>query len=199
MAFIVDARTLSCPQPVILTQKALEESDAVTTIVDNEIAKENVSRLARKKGFDVETEKRGEEYHLHLSRRGDAADPGEDEPYLSCNSADGPIVLLLATDTVGRGSDELGGKLMTAFVQILGEIAPKPDVIILMNSGVKLAAHGSQVIEDLRALVEQGTELLVCGTCVNHYDLKESLRVGTISNMFDIASAMFGAGKVIRP
>lgn len=199
MAFIVDARTLSCPQPVVLTQKALEESDQVTTIVDNEVAVENVTRLAQKKGFDIKVEvKKDREFHLHLTRNRSLTGENqvEGQSGLGCQGT-GPTVLLLASDALGQGSDELGKKLITAFVQMLGEISPKPDTIVLMNSGVKLAVEGSQVIEDLRGLSDKGVEILACGTCLGYYDIKEQLRVGKISNMYDIASALFSAGRLV--
>ncbi len=196
MALTVDARTLSCPQPVVLTNKAVEESDQVITIVDNEVAKENVTRFARSKGFDVTVEEKSGEFHIHLTR-GEAAEQTCCEPLAT--TGDEPPVLLIASDSIGRGSDELGQKLMTAFVQILSEVNPQPKTIIFMNSGVKLVCEGSQVIEDLRALAEQEIELLACGTCLGYYDIKEKLAVGQVSNMFDIATAMMGASKVIAP
>ncbi len=189
---IVDARGLDCPHPVILTNKAFDESDAVTTIVDNEVAKENVSRLAKSKGFSIKVEEKDGDFHLHLRREGCAVLESTSEP------ASGPTVLLLASDTMGQGSEELGKKLMTAFVQVLHEISPQPQKIICLNSGVKLVAKGSQVIEDLRAMEEKGVEILACGTCLGHYDLKEKLAVGKVSNMFDIASALLGAGKIVE-
>jgi len=189
---IVDARGLDCPHPVILTNKAFDESDAVTTIVDNEVAKENVSRLAKSKGFSIEVEEKEGDFHLHLKREGCAVLEKLSEP------TSGPTVLLLASDEMGRGSEALGKKLMTAFVQVLHEISPQPQKIICLNSGVKLVVEGSQVIEDLRAMEEKGAEILACGTCLGHYDLKEKLAVGKVSNMFDIASALLGAGKIVE-
>lgn len=192
MALTIDARGLACPHPVVLTNKAFEESDEVITIVDNPVARENVSRLAESKGFRVQAETRGDGIYLHM-KRGHAA---ASQP--SCGVlVSGPTVLLIASDAVGRGSDELGRKLMVSFVQILHEITPRPETIIFMNSGVRLVAEGSPVIEDLRSLQEQGVRILACGTCLGFYDLKEKVRVGQISNMFDIASALLGAGRFV--
>ncbi len=193
MVLTIDARGLACPQPVVLTNNAFGESDEVTTVVDNEVAKENVTRLAQSKGFVVQVERNDGDFHLHLKREG----PAPDETLNS--SVSGPTVLLIASDIVGRGSDELGRMLMTAFVQVLHEITPRPDTILFMNSGVKLVAEGSQVIEDLRALEEKGAELLACGACLGYYDLKDKITVGQISNMYDIASRLFAAGKIINP
>ncbi len=193
MGMVVDARGLDCPQPVILTNKAFDEVDELTTIVDNAVARENVIKLARTKGFNIAVEEKEGDFHLHLTREscGIQVDAGQ--------LASGPTVLLIASDSIGRGSDELGRKLMTAFVQVLHDITPQPDMIIFINSGVKLVAEGSQTIEDLRSLEETGIELLACGTCLGYYDLKEKIVVGKISNMFEIASSLFGAGKIINP
>ncbi|MCP4680574.1 MAG: sulfurtransferase-like selenium metabolism protein YedF [Deltaproteobacteria bacterium] len=199
MTLTVDARTLACPEPVVLTNKAIEEADNVTTVVDNDVARENVKRFARNKGFQVSVEEKDGAFHIHMTK-GEAAPSGDNCCESTTSSTDdGPIVLFIAGDGIGSGSDELGKKLMTAFVQIQGEVSPKPKTIILMNSGVKLVCDGSQVIEDLRGLAEQGVEILACGTCLGYYDIKETLRVGTISNMFDIAQAMMSAAKVVAP
>ena len=194
MSMVIDARGLDCPHPVILSNKAFEESDDVTTIVDNEVAKENVSRLAKSKGFSMEVTENDGDFYLHLKREGCAGLGSSISPPTS-----GPIVLLIASDTMGRGSEELGRKLMTSFVQVLHEISPQPEKIVFINSGVKLVATGSQVIEDLRALEDNEIEILACGTCLGYYDLKEKIAAGRISNMYDIASALFNAGKIVNP
>jgi selenium metabolism protein YedF len=194
MGMVVDARGLDCPQPVILTNKAFDEVDKLTTIVDNEVARENVSKLARSKGFSIEIEEKEGDFHLHLTRDESVIEQTFCSPFVT-----GPTVLLIASDSIGRGSEELGQNLMTTFVQVLHEIKPQPEVIIFMNSGVKLVAKGSKVVEDLRSFEDHGTELLACGTCLGYYDLKEKVAVGKISNMFEIASVLFSAGKIINP
>ncbi len=192
MALTIDARGLACPHPVVLTNKAFEESDEVITIVDNAVARENVTRLAESKGFRVNVETKADGIYLHMSREASPKAQASCRPLLS-----GPTVLLIASDGIGRGSEGLGRKLMVSFVQILHEISPRPDTVIFMNSGVRLVAEGSPVIEDLRALQERGVRILACGTCLGHYDLKEKVAVGQISNMFDIASALLGAGRLV--
>ncbi len=193
MGMVVDARGLDCPQPVILTNKAFDEVDELTTIVDNEVARENVAKLARTKGFIVEAEEKNGDFHLYLTRESSGAQVDISQ------AAGGPTVLMISSDSMGSGSDDLGRKLMTSFIQVLHDITPQPDTIVFVNSGVRLVIEGSQVIEDLRTLEEMGTELLACGTCLGYYDLKDAVSVGKISNMFEIASAMFGAGKIISP
>ena len=192
MSITVDARGLSCPQPVVLTNQAFGESDDVTTIVDNEIARENVSRLAGTKGFSVEVEEKEGVFHVHMSRE---CDLKEEPPR---RVASGPTVLLVASDCFGQGSEELGQLLMRSFFHTLGEVSPLPDQIIFVNSGVKLVVEGSELLDDLRALEEQGIQILACGTCLGYYEIKDSVASGQISNMYDIASALLNAGKLIE-
>ena len=192
MAKVVDARGLECPQPVVLTNKALEGSDEVTTIVDNEIAKENVSRLARSKAFRVEIEEKDALFYLHLTRE------SSETELLPEKGVTGPTILLIASDSFGRGSEELGQLLMRSFLHTLGEVSPLPDRIICLNSGVKLVVEGSLALDDLRVLEEKGIGILACGTCLGYYEIKDKIVVGRISNMYDIASALLGAGKIIE-
>ena len=79
------------------------------------------------------------------------------------------------------------------------DLEPKPSRLILINSGVQLAAEGSNVLDTLRALSEEGVEILSCGTCLDFYKLKEKMKVGVISNMYDIIQSMVEADRLIRP
>ena len=110
-----------------------------------------------------------------------------------------PLVIVLSSDRLGRGNDELGEVLMRSFVHTLLTLEPRPATIILYNTGVRLASRESALIDDLRQLEAAGVELFVCGTCVNYFELKEQLGAGIISNMYDIAAAMTGAGKLVIP
>lgn len=79
----------------------------------------------------------------------------------------------------------------------MGEVQPLPDTIIFLNSGVKLVATDSPVLEDLQDLAGRGAAILACGTCLGHYGLKEQVAVGEISNMYTIAETLLNAGKVV--
>jgi selenium metabolism protein YedF len=192
----VDARGLACPQPVILTRAALQEADAVLAIVDNETSRQNVTRMAEKAGYVVQAETRDDGIYLHISRPAEAAAPAPAAAPASAPAA-GPLVLVIPSETMGRGDDELGGILIRGFFHAVGQVAPQPDTIIFFNSGVKLVVEGSPVLEDLRALADQGVELLACGTCLGHYGLKEKVAVGVVSNMYTIAETLLRAGKVV--
>ncbi len=195
MAKIVDARGLPCPQPVLLTRDALRESDAVTTIVDSDTARHNVSRMAERAGYTVRAEEREDGVYLHIARG--AAAP-EAAPAPAPAPSGGPLVLVVPSEFMGRGEhEELGQILIRGFLHTLNEVSPLPDVIIFFNSGVKLTVEGSPVLEDLRNLEAQGVQILICGTCLGYYGLKEKVAVGEVSNMYTIAETMMQAGRVV--
>jgi selenium metabolism protein YedF len=181
---------------VILTRNALQDSAAVLTIVDNATAQQNVTRMAEKAGCTVRAEVREDGIYLNISR-GDAPQAEAiSEP--ASAPATGSLVLVIPSEFMGRGDEELGHILIRAFFHTLGEVAPRPDTIIFFNSGVKLVVEGSRVLEDLRALCEQGIEILACGTCLGHYELKDKVAVGQVSNMYTIAETLLRAGKVVN-
>ncbi len=197
MTTTVDARGLACPQPVIQTRKAMEQADLVVTLVDNETARTNVSRMAERSGWQVAVTSDGDAFSISLTK-GDAVPQAEPKLVGKIAVVDGPLVLVVSADVMGRGDAELGNILVRSFFHTLGEVEPLPQTIVFFNSGVKLACEGSQVLDDLCALAEQGIEMLVCGTCLGYYELTEELDVGQVSNMYDIAESMLGAGKVVR-
>jgi selenium metabolism protein YedF len=197
MTTVVDARGLPCPQPVIQTRNAMQESApgtgvSVTTIVDNETAQQNVTRMAEKAGATVQAEKRDDGIYLHITE-GEAPRNRvfQKKPGFS-------TVLVIPSEFMGRGDAELGHILIRGFFHTLGEVEPLPDTIIFFNSGVKLVVEDSPVLEDLQNLCGRGIEILACGTCLGHYDLKDKIAVGEVSNMYTIAETMLGAGKVIN-
>jgi selenium metabolism protein YedF len=208
MPVIVDARGLACPQPVILAKKAIVENEAVTILVDNPIAVENIRRLAEKTacGFSF-ADKGGGTLEIALTRK-DVTDrrPVDSEAIaeeLSCTSAPGkgpgPFVVVLSNNHMGRGDDVLGDVLIRSFIHTLLQLNPPPDTIICYNAGVKLAAKDSAVLDDLQQLRQAGVDILVCGTCVNYFALGEQIAVGHVSNMYDIAETMAGASRLLRP
>jgi selenium metabolism protein YedF len=196
MSKTVDARHLPCPQPVILTRKALAEADEVTAVVTSETSRDNVRRMAEKAGYQVAVEEGDGEYRLSIGR-GTTAAPAP-EPAVEAAPAAGPLVLVVSDNKMGRGNQELGEVLVRGFFHTLGEVTPRPDMIIFFNAGVWLAIDDSLVLDDLQALELEGVEILACGTCLNYYGITDRLSVGVVSNMYDIAEAMLGAGKVVN-
>lgn len=198
MSKVLDARGWECPKPVIETRKALQSENALTVIVDNRAARENISRLASKSGCKFRVEEKDDGVYIHIEREGDAPAQQEPEPgpYIEC--AGGKLVLMIAADTLGSGDDELGNVLMRVFMPTFLEVEPRPDTMIFINSGVKLTVSDSPVLEDLQALASEGVEILVCGTCLNYFDLTDKIAAGEISNAYTIAETLLRAGKTVR-
>ena len=208
MKTTVDARGLVCPQPVILAKKAMEENEEVIVLVDNAFAVENIRRMALKTGcrFSV-AEKGGEIREITLMRTGATGQTPMDEgalaDELSCAVTPvrdhGPFVVILSDNHMGRGDDVLGDILIRGFIHTLLQLNPLPDAIICYNAGVKLAMRDSAALDDLQQLAQAGVDILVCGTCINYFELGDSLAAGHISNMYDIAETMAGAARLLRP
>ncbi len=196
MRRLIDCRGLACPQPVIQTKKAMSEEEQITTIVDNDAAVTNVSRMAGKEGFAVDVEEREDGIYLDLTRIG-AAPQTESTSYALAEGSTGPLVVLIPSDGMGRGDEELGSILIRSFLHTLNEVEPVPDTIVFLNAGVKLTVEGSLVLEDLQTLEGKGVEILACGTCLGHFALKDKIAVGQVSNMYSIAETLLGAGKVV--
>jgi selenium metabolism protein YedF len=202
MAKIINAKGLACPEPVILTKKALEQQDDITVIVDNDTAVENIRRLGSKLGCALHIEKKeGGVFHIQLARdtaEGTQPEAEKDTDVLYSESCGlGPLVVVISSDRMGRGDDELGYVLIRSFIHTLLALDPLPGTIIFYNTGVKLAVRDSEVLDDLKQLEEAGASILVCGTCMNFFGISEKLGVGCISNMYDITSTMAGAGRLI--
>jgi len=193
---IVDARGLACPQPVIRTRQAMQEGDQVVALVDNEAALSNVSRMAEKAGWRVDVSRQGDDYRIALAK-GEGVQP-KPLPLGRAEPSSDPLVLVVSADKMGRGEAELGQILIRGFFHALGEVEPQPQTMILFNTGVRLACEGSPVLEDLSALAAAGVEILVCGTCLNYFQLKERLAAGRVSNMYEIAETMLRAGKLVH-
>lgn len=191
MEKVVDARGLACPQPVIQTKKALETlspDGELVTIVDNEVARDNVLKLVRSMECVASVKEQGNEYYIHIRK--------ETLPSTQLSVHPGQV-LLVTSATLGRGSEELGGVLMRSFFYSLSETEVLPRRIIFINSGVHLCCQGSPVLDSLLALEQKGVEVLACGTCLDYYHLKEKLCIGSVTNMYTIIEHLTAAEKVI--
>lgn len=188
---LVDARNLPCPQPVMLTMQALAEAEEVTTIVDNESARDNVARLGESQDCQVRIEPRGDGIYLTLKKLEAGASKEDTGPATRA-------VLFIGSDILGRGENrELGDLLMQSFLHTIIGLTSRPETIIMINNGVKLVAEGSPVLGELSQLENRGTEILACGTCLSRLQLTDKIRVGRISNMYNIADSLLKASKVL--
>ncbi len=201
MSELVNAKGLACPEPVILAKKALDAHDEVTVLVDNEMSLENVQRLASSSGCAVETiAEAGGVFRLEIKKQQGKATPCAASPGPApVQSSQGPTIFVIASNIMGYGNDDLGALLMKAFIHTAVDLERLPDMMILYNTGVKLAAPDSGALDDLKALEEKGVKILVCGTCVNFFDLTGKIGAGTVSNMYDIAGALSSAGRIVKP
>ena len=191
MSIKVDARGLACPEPVIATKKALAEitDGVVTTIVDNETARENVTKFAVSSKCGVSVDKLGGHYYIQITKPADQDVKGE-EPGSS-------VVYLFGGNTLGRGSEELGEILLKSFFFSLLETEPQPKTLLFLNSGVKLTVEGSPVLDHLGTLASRGVKILSCGTCLDYFALKESLAIGEVTNMYNILAELSKSGRAI--
>lgn len=174
----IDARGLDCPEPVVKTKNALDEHREITTIVDNRIAAKNVSKLAEKMNCSVEINEESDDFQVVLRQR----ENNESKRVLEQKGK----VYFIKSDKLGEGEAELGSVLMNGFIYTLLDVDPLPDRIIFINSGVKIPTLNEDAIDSLESLEEKGVEILSCGTCLDYYELKDQLAVGTVSNMYEI-------------
>ena len=190
-----------CPIPVVKATKALGEFKEAGTLevqVDNEIAIQNLTRLADSKGLKSRSEKLGDNlFAITMEVNGPLTMGGED---LSCHvDSRGDVVVAIDTDAMGRGSDDLGRTLMKGFIYAVSQLETLPKTILFYNGGAKLTTEGSVSLEDLRSMEAQGVQILTCGTCLNFYGLADKLAVGSVTNMYVIVETLAKAGKVIKP
>ena len=189
----IDARGKPCPQPVLLLKGAMEQGESVIRVtVDNEGAVQNLTRFTESKGFQVKNKKTGEGFIVEVKKV-----EYEQKENESGITEKGDTVLFVSSNILGKDSKELGKILMKAFFGTLkdGKIAVKK--IIFLNSGVKLTSRGSDLIDILKTLEENGVEILSCGTCLDYFGLKEKLSIGKISNAYEILSSLENADKII--
>ncbi len=200
----VDAMGQACPAPVILTMKAIEGLQGggeVETLVDNEIAVQNLTRMAETKGYALSAEKISDaEYHVRITV-GESDDTAADPAFLNClpDQRKKNEVVAVSSRTMGEGDDVLGAILIKGFLFALTEQAQLPDTILFYNGGAYLTCKGSESLEDLKTLEAKGVTILTCGTCLNHYGLTDDLAVGSVTNMYEIVERLSNATSVIKP
>jgi selenium metabolism protein YedF len=191
MSEAVDARGLACPEPVVRTRSALKKGvQELEVLVDNPTARDNVCRFASSQGCRVEVEEEGEVFRIAISRATEEAGTPEET---ATGEAGARSVVVLSADVMGRGEHELGKILLKALLNTLAESDPLPWRMVLFNRGALLAVEGEDTVEALLNLSRLGVEILVCGTCLDFFGLKDKLAVGTVSNMYDILTTMLAA------
>ena len=200
---IIDCRTLQCPAPVLKAKQYLEESAAVEidVIVDNDAAVENVSRFLNFQGFSVSVDSDGLFSTVSGQRDPEKAKKLESNPGSIKNKEKSDrqkILLMISSQSIGKGNDDLGQKLMVNFVKTLKEMGNDLWRIVFVNHGVKFAVKGSAILDELTGLESSGVSILVCGACLTHLNLLQEKKIGETTNMLDIVTSMQLADKVIN-
>ncbi|PUU89838.1 sulfurtransferase-like selenium metabolism protein YedF [Halanaerobium sp.] len=194
----IDARGLVCPKPVVLTKKAMADNDEILTVVDNRTASENVAKLARKMKAEVTIVEEAEDYFKIMIKK-TAADKADDKAGAAVGSeseSQQGKVYLVASDTLGEGEEELGKILIKGFLSTLLDIKPQPKKVIFLNAGVKLAVLEKDVTAVLADLEAAGVKILLCGTCLDYYELSDQVEVGEVSNMYEIVDSLNSSSTV---
>ncbi len=202
---IVNALGDQCPIPVIKTRNTLNEIKEPTIIeveVDNEVAVQNVSRFAASKNMKAKAEILGDK-HFRITIDAvpveSAAQASENEDVKCGTDRRGDTVVVVNSATMGIGNDELGKLLMKGFIYALSQLEELPETILFYNGGVTISTEGSASLEDLKSMEAQGVTIKSCGTCLDFYNLKDKLAVGSVTNMYDIVETMDKAAHIIRP
>lgn len=209
----IDTRGRLCPEPLIMTKRAIAQAvpgDEFEVLTDNSTACSNLGSYLTELGiaFRLGTAGPGEEV-IRFTLDADSSFARSDsipEPVCEVQSqpavtkaAKGYYCVAVGSDRMGRGDDGLGKILLRAFINSLGEAERLPSHILFYNSGINAALEGSDTIPALRELETRGVKILVCGTCLDFYEAKERLAIGTVSNMFKITEVLSKAGHVVYP
>lgn len=190
----IDCRNLSCPAPVITAKKALENAgnELVRIVVDAGAPRENVARFARSRGFSVAEEQLADGFALTI------APAPADSLLVATDHSAGGAVMIVASDRLGNGPDELGQLLMKNFLISLLEVVEPPEKIFFLNSGVLLTVNGAETVESLEKLAAAGVEIMSCGVCLDFFSVRDQLAVGSVTNMLTIAENLLTGRAVVR-
>jgi tRNA 2-thiouridine synthesizing protein A len=194
----VNAKGLACPQPVVMTKNALSEIEkgAVVVTVDSEVARDNVKRMAENEGCSVSVEDRGDAiYSLHIAKAGSTPIPQA----LAAEKKliHEPLVYLFDAEFIGSNR-ELGKVLVNGFLNAIPSLPKRKSTVILISNGVKLATSGSYVLDTLKKFEEMGFSILICGTCLDFFKIREKVEAGTVSNALEIMEVLTTAAKVVK-
>jgi len=194
----IDVRGLAWPAPVLQTKAAIEEvnPELIKVIVDNEASKQNVCRFLESRNFETSIKEDGNDF-LIIGKRKEGISP-EVSTDKKARTDTKKIMVMLATDRMGFGDDELGLKLMISYIKTLKEMGAELWRLVFVNNGVKLTIEGSEVLPVLKDYEKDGLHIMVCGTCLTHFNLLDKKQAGETTNMLDIVTAMQLADKVIN-
>lgn len=196
----------ACPIPVVKTKNAIRElgtSGVVEVSVDNEIAVQNLLKMAKQKEYEASFEKKSNtEYIVTINVNGGEVSDAKPVTKATVKSDEIKLketIVVIDSDKMGDGDEEFSKTLLKGFIYALSSQDIPPAKILFYNTGVRLTTEGSASIEDLKVLEKAGAKIYSCGACLNNYGLSEKLSVGEVTNMYDIVSYLMEADLVIRP
>ena len=194
----------ACPVPVVKTRKAMETikgAEVVETLVDNEIAVENLKKMAGQMGYQVKDQKLEEgKYSVQIMVTEAEKTEKIQADICDCRpTAASDKVVVIRSNVMGEGDPELGKVLIKGFIYALSQQEELPKTILFYNGGACLTCEGSASLDDLKELEHRGVKILTCGTCLNFYGLSEKLKVGEVTNMYEIAETMSKASLIVSP
>ena len=194
----------ACPVPVVKTRKAMETikgAEVVETLVDNEIAVENLKKMAGQMGYQVKDQKLEEgKYSVQIMVTEAEKTEKIQADICDCRpTAASDKVVVIRSNVMGEGDPDLGKVLIKGFIYALSQQEELPKTILFYNGGACLTCEGSASLDDLKELEHRGVKILTCGTCLNFYGLSEKLKVGEVTNMYEIAETMSKASLIVSP
>lgn len=189
----IDCRNLACPVPVINVKRALEQDKSIQVLLDDGAPRENVTRFSRNRGYQVTEQQDGTSWILTIYGTPDRT--GNQD---STTSSVGNRILLITSDRLGDGPEELGRLLLKNFIHTLLESSDMPTRMLFLNTGVYLTCDGSDVLEALEKLHGMGVEIFSCGVCLDFFKLKDKLRAGATTNMLLTVESLLTAAQVIK-
>ncbi|MFZ5564103.1 MAG: sulfurtransferase-like selenium metabolism protein YedF [Thermodesulfobacteriota bacterium] len=193
---VIDARGLPCPGPVLQAKEFIEKNrpERIAITVDNEAARQNVERFLSSQGYDIQVTQDEQVWTVTGVHKTGTVCREEETPSRESGCR---TMVLITSNHMGHGDDALGEKLMISFIRTLKEMGPDLWRLVFVNNGVRLTISASPLLNDLQAYEKSGIRILVCGTCLTHFNLLDRKKVGQTTNMLDIVTAMQLAQKVI--
>lgn len=194
----VNAKGLACPQPVVLTKKAFDDlqEGEILVLVDSDVARDNVVRLARNQGYTSKVENKMDGVQISIVKHACIL-PASEQKGTAPAQADEEIVYLFDSDYIGTNM-ELGKVLVNGFLNAILSLPHSKGAVILISNGVRLATDGSYALEVLSKISDKGFTILICGTCLDFFKIRSNVRVGTVSNAIEILERMTKASKTIK-
>ena len=203
--FTIDTKGHLCPEPLIMARnglKEIKEGEKALIISDNETSYQNLMSFLSDLGANPVAEQKGNEYFIEVTKPVEASQKADQNPEDYCTVPGVPApstdyVVVARSPQMGEGDAELGNLLVRGYLNALKGMDHLPTHIIMYNGGIHLSMAGSDTALALGELEDRGVSIIVCGTCVDFYQVKQKVSVGRISNMYQIATILAEAGHVV--